>query len=191
MYNGVSERGKRMGSGACMEVYYCGQCRMMIAPQAHFCSVCGSVVHPRRSWVRKTWPHIAWILQRVIAIYVVWVALRIGSPVALIVTPDCVATPARVGLAMRVMGEIQPLVGVVGGESLFVARACTPMPAWYVVGPAPSWVVAMVQRDTTTWPGTLLAVVDQGVATSEQVLITGIRTAVTGVQSFLFDTRTW
>lgn len=59
------------------------------------------------------------------------------------------------------------------------------MPAWYVVGPAPSWVVAMVQRDTTTWPGTLLAVVDQGVATSEQVLITGIRTAVTGVQSFL------
>lgn len=88
-----------------MEVYYCGQCRMMIAPQAHFCSVCGSVVHPRRSWVRKTWPHIAWILQRVVAIYVVWVALRIGSPVALIVTPDCVATPARVGIAMRVMGK--------------------------------------------------------------------------------------
>ena len=174
-----------------MEVYYCGQCRMMIAPQARFCSVCGSAVRPRITWVRRVWPQIAWILQRVLAVYVVWIALRIGSPVALVVIPECPPAPARVGIAARTMGEIQPLVGVVGGEPLFVARACVPLTIWYGVIPAPAWAQALVKRDRTTWPGQLLALFDQGVTTTEQAIIAGIRTAITGVQQFLFDTRTW
>ena len=164
---------------------------MMIAPQARFCSVCGSAVRPRITWVRRTWPQIAWILQRVLAVYVVWIALRIGSPVALVVMPECPPAPARVGVAARIMGEIQPLVGVVGGEPLVVARACELVPEWYVVAPAPAWAEALAQRDRRTWPGQLLALFDQGVTTTEQAMIVGIRTAMTGVQQFLFDTRTW
>jgi hypothetical protein len=137
------------------------------------------------------WPHIAWILQRVIAVYVVWIALRIGSPVALVVIPECPPAPARVGIAARTMGEIQPLVGVVGGESLFVARACVPLTEWYGVVSAPAWAQALAQRDRATVPGRLLALVDQGVTATEQVIVAGIRTAIMGVQQFLFDTRTW
>ncbi|MCE2851114.1 MAG: hypothetical protein LW717_08035 [Chloroflexaceae bacterium] len=119
------------------------------------------------------------------------VSLRIGSPVALVVIPECPPAPARVGIAARTMGEIQPLVGVVGGEPLFVARACVPLTIWYGVIPAPAWAQALVQRDRTTWPGQLLALFDHGVTTTQQAIIAGIRTAITGVQQFLFDTRTW
>lgn len=190
MYNRVSIQ-IRGECGAGMDVSYCGQCRMMIAPQARYCSVCGSVVQPRRSWVRVVWPQFVWVFQRIVAIYVVWIALRVGIPLTIAVTPACAPAPALIGIASRQMGVIQPLTGVVGGEGLFVVRSCTPAPAWYVVFPAHPWFVALAQRDATAWQGWGLMVFDQGVRASEQALIYGFHTGVDAVRGFLFDTRTW
>lgn len=174
-----------------MNVYYCGQCRMMIAPHARFCSVCGSVVQPVGAGRRPVWAQLVWLLQRIVAIYVIWVALRIGAPVAIAATPVCAKTPAMLGIVPRQVGVIQPLVGVVGGESLLLVRACVPPPTWYVATTAPDWVVALAARDTTTWYGMGLARADWGVATAEQATIAGIRYSVVMVRSFLFDSRTW
>lgn len=163
----------------------------MIAPQARYCSVCGSIVHPKVTRWRKVWPHIIWIIQRVVAVYMVLLALRIGLPVALVATPACGSTVAVVGIAPRQLGTIQSLVGLVGGETLLVARPCIPVPNWYVSTPAPVWVVALVARDTTTWQGWFLSMVDSAVATSEQRVMMAIHASVWAVHAFLFDVRTW
>ncbi len=174
-----------------MNVYYCGQCRMMIAPQARFCSVCGSVVQPMGAGRKRMWAQLVWLLQRIVAIYVIWVALRIGAPVAIAATPACPKTPAMLGIVPRKVGVIQPLVGVVGGESLLVVRTCVPPPTWYAATSVPEWVVALAARDPQTWYGSTLARADWGVATAEQATIAGIRYSVVMVRSFLFDIRTW
>ena len=164
---------------------------MMIAPQARFCSVCGSVVQPLGATRTRVWSQVVWVLQRCVAIYVIWVALRIGAPVAIAVTPACANVPAMIGVTTRQVGVIQPLVGVVGGESLLVVRACTPPVTWYVATPAPNWAGALAARNMTTWYGSALAYADWGVTTAEQAAIAGIRYSVVMVQSFLFDSRTW
>lgn len=174
-----------------MDVYYCGQCRMMIAPQARYCSVCGSVVHAKVSRWRKAWSHSVHIAQRVVAIYVVWVALRVGFPIALVVTPMCDTTPATIGFAPRQLGTVQSYVGLVGGEPLVVARPCPPVPTWYLSMPAHPWLVALVDRDTTTWQGWVLAMLDDGITAGEQAVIAAVQVSMRAVRGFLFEVHTW
>lgn len=180
-----------VNEGLGMDVYYCGQCRMMIAPHARYCSVCGSVVRPRIPFWRTAWSQVVWIFQRMMAIYVVWVALRVAFPLVLVVTPVCGASPAMVGVAARQLGTVQAFVGLVGGESLLVARPCAAPTHWYASTRAPSWIVALLARDTQTWQGWILAIFDDGVTAAEQMMVDGVRSSVATVRGFLFDIRTW